>query len=174
MRNLILLVLAIGVYQLAHTQGAHFHRYKTTYRRTDNFSFTENDPTKRIYISLNVGPNKIVLRVNKKGDDVMNKEYTLSDPEYDRFLQTIQACEIKKKPAKKSDACVGGVSQLFSIRARIRKGNFKLNKNISGTRIKCKAYDYSSLQGDLDKLAEAFKLLVPGYDAMIDSIKTTR
>ncbi|OQY04170.1 MAG: hypothetical protein B6I22_10135 [Desulfobacteraceae bacterium 4572_123] len=105
-------------------------------------------------------PGLVKITVDSYGDILSEKNYTLSDKQYDNVIHSLKKIEIGKAEFTEDNGCTGGTSEIISFFE-------SRDEIISGTVYHCGGKDTGNLKGDIRAFADDVKKLVPDLDKLL-------
>jgi len=109
---------------------------------------------------ITISPGLVEITVDSYGDILSEKNYTLSDKQYDNLIHSLNKIEIGKAEFTEDNGCTGGTSETISFFE-------SRDEIISGTVYHCGGKDTGNLKGDIQAFADDVKKLVPDLDKLL-------
>lgn len=109
---------------------------------------------------ITASPGQVKITVDSYGDILAEKNYTLSDEQYDNVVNSLNKIEIGKAEFTEDNGCTGGTSETISF----SEGRDEI---ISGTIYHCGGKDTGNLKGDIQAFADDVKKLVPDLEKLL-------
>lgn len=110
-------------------------------------------PYHRSY-SIVLNAETATVTIDSYGDIIAKKEYKVEKHTLDKMLELFTKCKIANCKEKKNDGCTGGTSESIWQ-------NTGSEKTFYGSVYHCGGKKYGTLEGDINKFADAMKALIP-------------
>jgi len=123
---------------------------KMTYRYTDS----SVPPEYHRSYTLAVTPSNVHVVVDSYGDVLAEKDISLRSGQFDLLIRSLKESGIKNTPPGEENGCVGGTSETLTVHSQA-------GKIVSGTVYLCGGEKSGNISGDVDRVADDIRSLVP-------------